>query len=104
MKILPEPLSFEWDQGNINKNLIKHNVSNRDAEEVFSNKPSFLFADEKHSLAEKRYMVWGITDRNRKLAVFFTIRNEKIRIISARDMNKKEREAYEEKVKANPKI
>lgn len=99
MRILPEPVTFEWDKGNINKNLIKHGVSDKEAEEVFENGTKFIFKDEKHSLAEKRYMIWGVTNQERKLSVFFTLRGEKIRIISARDMHKKERRAYEEKIK-----
>lgn len=104
MKILPEPLSFEWNKGNIDKNLRKHNVTDKEGEEVFESKQKFIFEDEKHSLIEKRYMIWGITSKGRRLSVFFTIRKEKIRIISARDMHKKERREYEEKIKANTKV
>ncbi len=96
MRILPEPLLFEWDKGNVNKNLTKHKVTNQEAEEVFSSEPIFLFEDEKHSLlSEKRYMIWGETKNSRKLAIIFTIRESSVRIISARDMNKKERRNYE---------
>lgn len=98
MKILPEPLCFEWDKGNINKNLIKHKVANQEAEEVFDNKPNFIIEDKKHSLKESRYLIWGLTDKGRKLAVIFTIRKDKIRIISARVTNKKERKAYGQKI------
>lgn len=100
MKILPEPIEFEWDEGNIGKNL-KHNVSDKESEELFNNKPNFLFDDEKHSTLEKRFMIWGITDNDRKLSIIFTIRHKKVRIISVRDMNKKERREYEEKIKAH---
>jgi len=98
MKILPEPVYFEWDEGNINKNLIKHKVTNQEAEEIFDNKPNFIIEDKKHSLKEKRYLIWGLTDKRRKLAAIFTIRKNKIRIISVRDMNKKERKVYEENI------
>lgn len=98
MKILPEPISFEWDKGNIDKNFLKHKITNREAEEIFDNKKKFIIEDEKHSLTEKRYMIWGETDRHRRLTVFFTVREDKIRIISARDMNKKERGEYEKKI------
>ena len=104
MKILPDPISFAWNKGNIDKNLKKHNVTNKKAEEVFENKPIFIFEDEKHSKSEKRYMLWGVTDQKRKLSIFFTIRNNRVRIISARDMHKKERGAYEEKIKTDTKI
>lgn len=103
MKILPEPIIFEWDKGNISKNF-KHKVSDKETEEIFSNKPKFILEDEKHSLKEKRYMIWGSTNEDKRLAVFFTIRKDKIRIISARDMSKKERREYEKKIEINTKI
>lgn len=96
MKILPEPLSFEWDQGNIDKNLVKHGVINKEAEEMFSNKPLLVSEDVKHSSKERRFQALGKTDEKRLLFISFTIRNEKVRIISARDMNKKEVKVYEE--------
>ena len=101
MKILPYPISFEWDEGNIDKNLLKHNVTSKEAEEVFDNDLKFIVEDELHSLDEKRYMMWGVTKEKRKLSIFFTIRKSKIRIISARDQNKKERRFYEEKIKVD---
>lgn len=104
MEILPEPISFEWNKGNIDKNLKRHGVTNKEAEEVFENKPIFIFEDVKHSLVERRYMVWGKTDNDRRLTIFFTIRNNKVRIISARDMQKKERRVYEEKIQNNTKV
>lgn len=104
MKILPQPISFEWDKGNIGKNLIKHNVTDKEAEEVFENEPKFIFEDEKHSYIEKRYMIWGITNKGKRLAVIFTIREDRVRIISARDMHRKERREYEDKTQANTKI
>lgn len=103
MTILPEPIDFGWDEGNSDKNFKKHRVTNREAEEIFIIKPNFIFPNPKHSLLEVRYMIWGITNKARKLAVFFTIRANKIRIISARDMSNKERREYE-KIKENTKI
>lgn len=98
MKILPEPVSFEWDSGNIDKNWLKHQVTTKEAEEVFDSKPDFIFKSEKHSTPELRYMIWGITKQGRKLAVIFTLREDRIRIISARDMDKKERIEYEKNI------
>ena len=98
MKILPEPIFYEWDKGNIEKNLIKHNVTSQETEEPFDNKPNSIIRDEKHSLKERRYLLWGTTDKGRKLSIIFTIRKNKIRIISVRDMNKKERKAYEKAI------
>jgi uncharacterized DUF497 family protein len=98
MVILPDPIVFEWDKGNNDKNIKKHNVSNQEAEEAFINDPKFILSDEKHSSEkETRYMLWGITNHNRAITIIFTIRSEKIRIISCRDMHKKERREYESK-------
>lgn len=94
MKILPEPISFEWDEGNTDKNLIRHNVTNQESEEVFSNKPLLVNEDKEHSKYELRFQALGRTNKNRLLFVSFTIRNKKVRMISARDMSKKERSEY----------
>jgi len=104
MIILPKPLEFEWDKGNIDKSLIKHNVANKEAEEVFENEPKFIIGDIEHSVKEKRFQLWGKTNKRRKLNIIFTLRGKKVRIISARDMNKKERKAYEKEVKTHSKI
>lgn len=96
MKVLPKPVSFEWDKGNSEKNWHKHGVTNQEAEEVFINKLSLVFEDQKHSLEEKRYMVWGTTKKGRKLSIIFTVRKSHIRIISARDISLKERRKYEQ--------
>ena len=100
MDILPEPILFEWDKGNIDKNFKKHLVTNQEAEEVFSNEPIFLFEDEKHSTSiEARSMIWGTTKSGRRLTIIYTVRNNIVRVISARDLNKKERREYEYKTK-----
>ena len=88
--------SFDWDDGNQSKNETKHAVSNKESEEIFFNKPIFFFIDQKHSAVEQRILVYGKTDDGRHLALVFTKRVNKIRIISVRDMNKKERARYEE--------
>jgi len=90
-------LGFQWDQGNITKNLIKHNVENWESEQVFFNKPLLVLDDPKHSIPEKRWAAFGKTDVDRFLIVVFTKRGDLIRVISARDMNKKERKFYDEK-------
>ena len=95
MKIIPDPLTFDWDSGNSDKNLVKHNVSMQETEEVFLNQPLFVLEDITHSLKEKRFNALGITMNQRKLFLSFTIRNNKIRIISVRDMDKKEKSNYE---------
>ena len=90
---------FDWDEGNIDKNWIKHQVSNAECEELFFNLPLLLADDIKHSQEEKRYYALGQTNANRRLFVAFTIRENKIRLISARDMSQKEGKFY---AKANP--
>lgn len=95
MKIIPEPLSFEWDSGNIDKNFKKHNVSCQESEEVFNNQPLLVAEDKNHSKNETRFHVLGKSNSNRYLFLSITIRNQKIRIISIRDMSKKEKKEYE---------
>ena len=94
IELLQECTGFQWDTGNKDKNLIKHKVTNYECEQIFFNQPFFVNDDVKHSISEKRFYALGQTDLGRKLFVVFTIRNKKIRIISARDMNRKEREIY----------
>lgn len=96
MTKLPIPISFEWNESNLEKNWKKHKVYFKEAEEIFFNKPLKIFPDLKHSGTEKRYIVLGTTNKKRKLTIIFTIREDKIRVISARDQNKKERKKYEE--------
>lgn len=86
---------FDWDEGNREKNWKKHKVTIKEAEEVFANKPLKFVPDEKHSKVETRYVAYGKTNNNRRLSVFFTIRKNIFRIISARDQSRKERKAYE---------
>ena len=94
--VIPEPIAFEWDKGNVNKNLKKHSVTNEEAEEVFSDNSILVAEDAKHSTEyEKRYQALGKTQMGRRLFVSFSIRNKKIRVISARPQSRKERRAYE---------
>lgn len=86
---------FEWDSGNSNKNWLKHGVANSEAEEVFFDDNKAMLHDELHSGKESRYIILGKTKKERILFVVFTIRKNKIRIISARDCNKKEEGLYE---------
>ena len=87
---------FEWDDGNARKSLDKHAVNQAEAEQVFANEP-LLAEDLWHSQEEKRFQALGETIEGRRLHVTFTMRSSgrKIRIISARDMNRKERAIYE---------
>ena len=93
---------FEWDEGNIHKSWKTHEVTNFEAEQIFFNEPLIITDDEKHSTdTEKRYSALGKTDNERNLTVIFTLKENFIRIISARDMSKKERNTYNEEVKKN---
>ena len=90
----PEFDGFEWDARNKEKNL-KHNVHASECEQVFFNEPLLLLDDPKHSVAEDRFAAFGQTDQGRRLVVVYTRRGSLLRVISARDMNRKEREFYE---------
>ena len=102
--IFGELESFQWDEGNSVKNWYKHKVTRSECEQVFFNKPFVVSNDIKHSDKEKRWFILGNTDSGRNLFLVFTIRKKLIRVISARDMNKNEREIYNEEIKKNTKI
>jgi uncharacterized DUF497 family protein len=85
---------FDWNTGNIEKIWTKHKTSPFECEQVFFNEPLLANIDTKHSQQEERYYVLGQTDKKRLLFVVFTIRSNLIRIISARDMSRKERQVY----------
>lgn len=87
---------FNWDSGNARKNE-KHGVSTAEAEQVFFNQPLLLLEDGTHSQSEPRFHALGKTDAGRTLHITFTLRNSGIliRVISARDMHRKERAIYE---------
>lgn len=87
---------FDWDAGNRDKNWLKHGVSNVESEEVFFNQPLLLAADATHSEGEVRHFALGRTNEGRLLFVGFTYRGTLIRVITARDMSRKERVIYAE--------
>ena len=95
---------FEWDQGNISKNWIRHQVYRIECEQLFFNKPLIVSDDPKHSKKEKLWYLLGQTDQGRYLFIVFTVRVNLIRVISARDMNKKERKQYHEQIEKNSEI
>ncbi|GFP18768.1 uncharacterized protein HKBW3S03_00273 [Candidatus Hakubella thermalkaliphila] len=86
---------FQWNEGNAEKNWIKHKVSRAECEEVFFNEPLLVASDVMHSDAEPRFYALGQTDQGRLLFAVFTIREKLIRVISARDMSRRERKEYE---------
>ena len=89
---------FAWDEGNSRKNAEKHGVSQSEAEAIFFNEPLLLLEDARHSQTEARYHALGETDDARLLHITFTLRQggTLIRVISARDMHRKERAIYEQ--------
>ena len=94
MEQLVKCTGFEWDDGNRDKNWIRHRVSVAECEQVFFNVPLLMAKGARRSSSEPRYYVLGQTDAGRRLIVVMTIRGESIRVVSARDMSRREREEY----------
>jgi uncharacterized DUF497 family protein len=90
--------SFEWDEGNSRKSVGKHGVSQAEAEQIFFNEPLLVLEDPRHSQQEPRLHALGKTDAGRLLHVTLTLRGHgrRIRVVSARDMHRKERARHEE--------
>jgi uncharacterized DUF497 family protein len=97
MTDLSKVIGFEWDEGNAWKNE-KHGVSMAEAEQVFFNSPLLTLSDAKHSETEPRFHALGKTNEGRQLHIVFTLRDadQRIRVISARNMHRKERAIYEQ--------
>jgi uncharacterized DUF497 family protein len=89
-------LLFQWDRGNSTKSLIKHKVSKQETEEAFYHAKAKQFKDIRHSTeTEARFLLYSETKSGKRLYIAFTMRGKKIRPISSRPMNEKEREIYE---------
>ena len=97
MDLLSKIEGFEWDEGNARKNADKHGVTQGEAEQAFFNNPLLLLADGRHSQLEPRFHALGHTNDGRHLHITFTLRGDGrlIRVISARDMSRKERTRYD---------
>ncbi len=93
---LAQCTGFQWDAGNAEKNWELHQVSQGECEQVFFNRPLLVAPDVEHSGREPRYAALGQTNAARLLVVVFTIRATLVRIISARDMSRRERRMYEQ--------
>jgi len=104
MKSFAESKSFDWDEGNINKNWDKHRVHHLECEEIFFNEPIVTKAEKRRVSQEERISALGVTNEGRFLFVVFTIRRGRIRVISARNANKKERKIYNEEIKKDTEI
>ena len=97
---LPEILEFEWDEANEQKNWVTHHVKAEEAEEPFFAEERLVLEDKRHSTKhEARYILIGKSKQERMLFIVYTIRQEKIRIISSRDADKKEVLFYEKALK-----
>ena len=96
---LSKLLGFEWDQWNTDKSYKKHGITPNETEEVFLDESVKIEKDVKHQQQEERFIAIGRTTENKVLFVVFTIRTDKIRIISGRIANKKEKEVYQKKGK-----
>jgi len=86
---------FQWDEGNLLKNWERHRVTASECEQIFFNRPLIAAQDVKHSWKEACFYALGHTDTGRLLFIVFTIRKNLTRVISARDMNQRERKVYE---------
>ena len=85
---------FDWDKGNFDKSWIKHKVSPSESEQVFFNEDLLIVEDLEHSQKEDRFYALGRTDAGRFLFISFVIRENRIRVISARNMSRQERKDY----------
>lgn len=97
---------FDWDAGNSRKSADKHDVGQAEAEQVFLNEPMLIAPDERHSAEEPRFHALGRTEHDRRLHITFTLRDggRLIRVISARDMSRKERAIYDRQVQDDPRL
>ena len=97
--LLQQCRGFDRDEYNVRKNWERHNVTPVESEQVFFNTPLIAAEDPNHSQVERRFYALGKTDQNRRLFIAFTVRKRLIRVISSRDMNRKERRHYEKREK-----
>lgn len=93
---MPGSLRFEWDPRKAAANIVKHKVSFQEAVTVFGDPLGRIAEDPRHSEGEERYVLLGLSERQRLLAVMFTERGEAIRVISARRATRREGRDYEE--------
>jgi uncharacterized DUF497 family protein len=99
---LAQCTGFQWDAGNAEKNWELHRVSRGEAEQLFFRRPLLVAPDARHSVEEPRYAALGQTAAGRRLTIVFTLRGSLIRVISARDMSRRERRIYGRSQKKEP--
>jgi len=95
---------FEWDKGNVEKSYEKHGITPKEAEKIFLDDNLQVEQDVQHQEVEERFVAIGKIQENKVLFVVFTIRKDKVRVISARIADKKERRIYDKEIKKNTKI
>lgn len=95
---LSKPIELDWDEANKHKSLFKHGITNDETEQVFRDPQKHIINDRLHSDKEERFIILGHNAAGKILIIVFTIRNNRIRVISARSAGKKERKWYEEKI------
>ena|ERR1051325_8627361 len=96
---------FDWDEGNSEKSRRKHGITMEECESAFLTEPNLVYEDHSHSTQELRFKMLSKTESGKPLFVVFTIRGNRIRVISARKMSRRERAQYEEKTaKKNPEV
>jgi uncharacterized protein len=93
---LGECEGFDWDAGNVPKVRGRHEVEPGECEQAFFGGPLLVSADVKHAQAKERWRALGCTLSGRRLHLVFMLRNVRIRVLAARDMNRKERRDYEQ--------
>ncbi|MBI3577545.1 BrnT family toxin [Candidatus Gottesmanbacteria bacterium] len=96
--LLRDVTGFEWDEANT-RHIANHNVTPEEAEQVFSDKNNVIIEDLKHSIIERRPLIVGKTQKGRLLYQVFTRRRNNMRVISSRDINRKEVNLYEKKAR-----
>ena len=89
-------IPFEWDPRKEIRNQRKHRVEFAEALTVFGDPLSITTSDPDHSLEEDRFVIIGASDRKRLLVVVHTVRDQRIRLISARKATRHEGKNYEE--------
>ena len=94
-KLLQECIGFEWEDGNREKNWVSHQVTPAECEEIFFIQPLLVTHSSQQNDSEDRYYALGETNVGRRLFIVFTIRRKRIRVISARNMSRKERKVYD---------
>ena len=92
---MSERMEFEWDSEKAKTNLRKHRISFEEATTVFEDRLAAIYQDPDHSVKEQRYLTVGASSDRRLLILALAARGERIRIINARKVTKRERELYE---------